>query len=437
MKFPNISKIRNIQFKTNKSPEEFYANFSKQKYSALLCGKGSKDNSRYAFIGLNPFLIEKTKKDSFNKFQELLDFYSVKKYKYPMNLWGGIGYMTYDTAHETEKLPNTVKDNLKMPHMQIAFYKDFIVFDLHKNKQFLIQIKLANDEFTDPDEILHSPPLKIKSFKAKGTLDCCSKENYIQKVNKIKHYIIEGDIYEVNLSHQCQISFFGDPYTIFKELYKINSAPFSAYLPFGEHTIICNSPERFLKVEKDRVETRPMKGTAPRGKTKKTDLKNKCDLFTSMKDAAELSMIVDLMRNDLGKVCEYGSVKVAEHKRIEAYANVWQMISIVKGKLKGNYGELLEACFPGGSITGCPKIRSMEIIDELEIYNRNLYTGSIFIANDMRMDSNIVIRSMIAHKNKLHFNIGGAVVYDSNPEKEYEETLDKAKSIVKALGITL
>ena len=146
-------------------------------------------------------------------------------------------------------------------------------------------------------------------------------------------------------------------------------------------------------------------------------------------------MIVDLMRNDFGKVCKYGSVKVKEHKRIEGYKNVWQMLSIVKGQLrKGeDYATLMRACFPGGSITGCPKIRSMEIIDEIEDYTRNLYTGSIFIANDVRMDSNIVIRTVIINGNQLTFNVGGAIVYDSDPESEYQETLDKAKSITTTL----
>ena len=146
-------------------------------------------------------------------------------------------------------------------------------------------------------------------------------------------------------------------------------------------------------------------------------------------------MIVDLLRNDLGKVCEYGSVRVREHKRIEGFSNVWHLISIVEGKIRAeeDYSSLVRACFPGGSITGCPKIRSMEIIDELEMYGRNIYTGMIFIASDNRLDSSIVIRTIIAKKGTLYFNVGGAVVYDSIPNREYEETLEKAQSIMKVL----
>ena len=172
-----------------------------------------------------------------------------------------------------------------------------------------------------------------------------------------------------------------------------------------------------------------------RGKTKEEDQKNRLLLASSEKEDAELSMIVDLLRNDLGKVCDYGSVRVREHKRIEGFSDVWHLISIVEGRLRKeeSYASLIRACFPGGSITGCPKIRSMEIIDELEKYARNLYTGMIFIGNDHHFDSSIVIRTIIAKTNHLYFNVGGAVVYDSIPKREYEETLDKAQSIMKVL----
>lgn len=423
MKIPKLKNLRYKKFVSKLDPVKLYSNFANQKYSALLTGKGKKDNSRYTFIGLNPFYISKTKTDPFKEFQELLRRFSVKKYKYPANLWGGIGYFSYEAGHYIEKLPKTNPDNLKMPVFRMVFYKDIIVFDHHKGEKYLIQADTGEgfSEFKIPD---HKPG----KFKIKGQIKCDSKSKYVKKVRKIKDYIVEGDVYEVCLSHKCTTDFTGDSFALFQKLFKINSAPFSAYLPFEEFTVISNSPERFILAEKSNIETRPIKGTLPR-----SELKSK--LKNSKKDDAELSMIVDLMRNDFGKVCEYGSVKVKEHKRIESYKNVWQMLSIVTGKLKKNenYGTLMRACFPGGSITGCPKIRSMEIIDEIEDYTRNLYTGSIFIANDVRMDSNIVIRTVIINGNKLTFNIGGAIVYDSDPEKEYQETLDKAQSIKNTL----
>jgi para-aminobenzoate synthetase component 1 len=190
-----------------------------------------------------------------------------------------------------------------------------------------------------------------------------------------------------------------------------------------------------LRAEDAWVETRPIKGTVPRGSNEEEDLRLRMQLAHSEKDDAELSMIVDLLRNDLGKVCQVGSVRVREHKRIEGFANVWHLVSLVEGRIRKeeDYASLVRACFPGGSVTGCPKIRSMEIIDELETYRRNLYTGMLFIANDRRMDSSIVIRTIIATGGTLYFSVGGAIVYDSVPEGEYDETLAKAQSIMKVL----
>jgi len=427
-------KLKLTEFETNKTPEEFYAPFAKQPYSALLTGKGANDNSRYSFIGLNPFFIHTSKHDPFDDLNKFLEKYSVKNYDYPLNLWSCVGFISYDSAHIIEKLPKTTKDSYRIPRSILVFYKDFIVFDHHKNKQFLIQASINNSYTNLPD--IFKVEQKLYTFSATGKMTYSSKKKYCRNVERIIDYIRKGDAYEVNMSHQWLTTFNGDPYAIFQKLYAINPAPFSAYLPFGEYFIISNSPERFLYADGRNVETRPIKGTAPRGKTEEEDQKNKTELLTSKKDIAELSMVVDLLRNDLGKVSEVGSVIVKDHKRLEAFKNVWHLISIIESKLKTNikYGDLLNACFPGGSITGCPKVRSMEIIDELEEYTRHLYTGTIFVANDARIDSNIVIRTIIAHDNNLYFNVGGAVVYDSIPKKEYKETLDKAQSIIKTLN---
>lgn len=424
-------KLKLTEFNTTKSPEELYAPFAQQAYSALLTGQGMADNSRYSFIGLNPLYVHVTKKDPFSDLNELLDKYSVKDFKYPLNLWGGIGFISYDSAHVIEKFPKTTKDSYLIPKAIIVFYKDFIVFDHQEDKKYLIQL----ESDTHLSDILEASPGEY-NFRTTGKIYCTDKQKYCAKVEKIIDYIKKGDVYEVNLSHQFKTTYKGDPYAIFQELYNLNSAPFSAYLPFGNHTIISNSPERFLYADGKYIETRPIKGTAPRGKTEEEDNKNKTDLLTSEKDAAELAMIVDLLRNDLGKASEIGSVIVKDHRRLEAFKNVWHLISIVESRLKEGvkYGDVLKACFPGGSITGCPKIRSMEIIDELEKDTRHLYTGSIFVANDTRFDSNIVIRTIVTHKNDLYFNVGGAIVYDSISEKEYEETLDKAESIMTVLN---
>jgi para-aminobenzoate synthetase component 1 len=229
-----------------------------------------------------------------------------------------------------------------------------------------------------------------------------------------------------------------DNFELYKRLTKINPAPFGGFLNFGEESIISASPERFLHLENDVVRTRPMKGTRPRGKTGKEDERLENDLLKSEKDKAELMMIVDLERNDIGRVCEYGSVCLESRRDIEKYSTVFQTTSTVRGRLSKEKDriDLLKACFPGGSITGAPKIRAMEIIEELEPTRRGIYTGSLgYLSFSGEMDLNILIRTLVAKKNKIHFQVGGGIVADSDPEEEYQETLDKAKALFGALGL--
>jgi para-aminobenzoate synthetase component 1 len=447
--FPSIKAIRHTMLDFFIEPELIFSLLGRKKYSSLLCGKGNTDNAHYAFIGINPFLIlkhtgtgatahcgnrnERLACDPFSLLGEALNYYPVKNYPFPLSFWGAIGYLSYDAAHFIETLPRTTRDDLNMPIMELAYYQDMLIFDYQQKAIFLVQTDTGNG-FYDLEDIQN----KTKSW-GKYTVEtpksCCGRGEYLELVKKIINYIKKGDVYEVNLSHRFEARYHGDPYDIFFNLFHLNPAPFSALLNFGDNIIISNSPERFLKAEGTQVETRPIKGTISRGKTKKEDEKNRFLLAGSEKEDAELSMIVDLLRNDLGKVCEYGSVRVKEHKRVEGFSDVWHLLSIVEGRLRKEetYASLIRACFPGGSITGCPKIRSMEIIDELETYARNIYTGMIFIGNDHRLDSSIVIRTIIAKDGILYFNVGGAVVYDSIPQGEYQETLAKAQSIIKAL----
>ena len=218
---------------------------------------------------------------------------------------------------------------------------------------------------------------------------------------------------------------------------KKNAAPFSAYLGFPGFTIGSSSPERFLYQKGDRIETRPIKGTRPRGKNSEEDAKYAKELAESPKDRAELNMIVDLERNDLGKFCYYGSVEVAGHAVIEKYARVFHTVSTVTGKVKMGIdaADILKAAFPGGSITGAPKIRAMKIIDELEPSSRGVYTGSIgYISIDGNMDLNIVIRTFIMKDNEFYYNVGGGIVVDSDPKMEYQETLDKGIALEDTLN---
>jgi para-aminobenzoate synthetase component 1 len=221
-------------------------------------------------------------------------------------------------------------------------------------------------------------------------------------------------------------------------LRRINPAPFASYLDFDGVAAVSASPERFLRVRGDRVETRPIKGTRPRGKDQASDEALARELVNSVKDNAEHIMIVDLERNDLGRVCRYGTVEVSERAALEKYATVYHLTSTVRGRLQPGKGviDLLKATFPGGSITGAPKVRAMEIIDELEPTRRSIYTGSIgYIGFDGNLDLNIVIRTILVKDGRACFQVGGAVVFDSDPEGEYRETLDKAKALIHALSM--
>jgi len=256
-------------------------------------------------------------------------------------------------------------------------------------------------------------------------------------VEKVLEHIKAGDIYQACLSQRFKTKWEGSGYELYRRLNEINPSPFSAYLNAGDHTVISSSPELFLRRCGEVIETRPMKGTRPRGNTPEEDAAIKEDLKKSQKDISELLMIVDLERNDLGKIAVPGSVKVVEDRRIEPYPTVFQTIAVVQGELRKGTDNLdiLKAVFPGGSITGCPKIRAMEIIDELEPTSRGIYTGAIgYISFHNTMDLNIAIRTMLLKNHDLYFGAGGGIVSDSNPEAEYEETLVKAQALINSLS---
>ena len=264
-------------------------------------------------------------------------------------------------------------------------------------------------------------------------------EEYLRAVAMAREYICAGDIFQVNLSQRFEADLNIPPYELYQRLRQINPAPFASYLNFDDVSIIGASPERFLKVSGDWVETRPVQGTRPRGKTEAEDKALAQELLSSMKDRAENIMIVDLERNDIGRVCRYGTVRVTETAVLETFPTVFHLTSTVVGRLSPGKGrvDLLKATFPGGSITGAPKIRAMEIIDELEPTRRSVYTGAIgYLSFDGGMDLNIVIRTILVKNGKAYFQVGGGIVYDSEPEAEYQETLDKGKALIQALRLS-
>jgi len=263
-----------------------------------------------------------------------------------------------------------------------------------------------------------------------------TRDQYLHALQRVKDYIKAGDIYQANLSQRFDAPLPCSPWALYTSLRQINPAPFAAYLDFGDIIVLSASPEQFLKLDEGRVETRPIKGTRPRGHTPELDAALKEELQQSEKDRAENLMIVDLLRNDLGRVCRIGSVAVPEIFALEEYPTVWHLVTAVVGELPAHFGaiDLLRACFPGGSITGAPKIRAMEIIDELEPTARGVYCGAIgYLGSNGTMNTSIVIRTMVVHDGHVYFQAGGGIVADSDPADEYQETLDKAKALIIAL----
>ena len=362
---------------------------------------------------------------------------------------GLFGYLAYDLKDDLEDLPKTSVDDLGLPSLVMAAPSLVVVQD---KADGATRVHAILREDRDPSAAgaaidafrrdLNTPPRENGGFSGSGSrwTSNFTRPEYESAVRRIREYIASGDVYQVNLSQRFEVEFQGDGYSLFRTLYRLNPAPFFAYVHAGGHRIVSTSPERFLLRNGDRVETRPIKGTRPRGQTPEQDDRMRAELAGSSKDDAELSMIVDLMRNDIGKVCAGGSVRVAQHKRLEAYRNVYHLVSDVEGTLTGGRDsvDLIRAAFPGGSITGCPKIRAMEIIDELESRRRHVYTGSIgYVSFHDTMDLSIAIRTATIVGNRLVFSVGGGIVYDSDPADEYEETLHKGRTLMSVFQGTV
>jgi para-aminobenzoate synthetase component 1 len=433
-------------------------------------GMDSQKLGRYSFMGGDPFLVmtsrgdeitlikdeseEKRSGNPFDVLGELLGKYKVDSGELPVPFSGGaVGYLSYDLCHFIENLPYKAVDDLNLPECYLGFYDAIIAFDHQSNKTYIVSTGFP--EFAEEkrrrraetrlnelrNTILLSPPPQsvAESPQRNVTLKAnFSHDEYLAAIARAREYIGAGDIFQVNLSQRFEAELAIHPYGLYKCLRRINPAPFAGYLNFVGVNIVGASPERFLKVRGDLVETRPIKGTKPRGKTLEEDKELAVALLASQKDRAENIMIVDLERNDLGRVCRYGTVRVTELAILETYPTVFHLTSTVVGRLREtkNRIDLLKAAFPGGSITGAPKVRAMEIIDELEPTRRSVYTGSLgYLGFNGDMDLNIVIRTIIVKDGKAYFQVGGAIVYDSAPEAEYIETLDKGRALMRALGL--
>ena len=432
---------------------EVYNLFKDERDTILLdSSKEDKNLSKYSFIGINPFLKFEVKKektyindnivegDPFKVLENLIYEYKNDIQDDIPLLSGAMGYISYDAGRLLEELPDTTEEDFNISDIRFVFYKNIIIFDLINDKKYITDIDGNIENIESILKIIHSGKKindQIVCEKSKNIFySNFIKEEYKNAVAKLKEYIVSGDVYIANMTQRFWCYNEDDSFDIYKKLRSINKAPFSAYLNFEDFQIISSSPERFIQVFNNKAHTRPIKGTRPRGNNVEEDEKNKLELINSEKDKAELLMVVDLERNDFSKVCKPYTVKVTENFKLEEYATVFHLVSTVEGELKEDVSAVrcIKECFPGGSITGTPKIRAMEIIEELEGIKRNIYTGSIgYFDFRGNCDFNIVIRTIIKKDNKAFFGVGGGITYDSIEEDEYNETLDKARALMRVL----
>jgi para-aminobenzoate synthetase component I len=360
---------------------------------------------------------------------------------------GALGYFSYDLGRSIETMPELAIEDVPLPELLVGIYDWAIVVDHHTRRCQLVShtrfIQLEALYTLQQDLLKRQDVAATQPFHVHGDLQHnMDKSSYASAFQKVKNYIQAGDCYQINLAQRLAVNVSGDAWQAYDQFRKLSRAPFMAYLQVDNgqglsFEILSMSPERFLQVTDNKVETRPIKGTRPRHADVVRDAQEAEALANSVKDKAENLMIVDLLRNDIGKVCEVGSVKVDALFRLQRFTNVHHLVSIVRGVLASGYHalDLLRGCFPGGSITGAPKLRAMEIIEELEPHRRGVYCGSIgYIGFDGSMDTNIAIRTAVICNQTMTFYAGGGVVADSDCDKEYQETLDKASQFLKLVA---
>ena len=416
----------------NFSPFEVAAAFHHREHFAFLdSSRNDGEQGRYSVLAWDPKFVFRTKdEDPFPSLDGLLKSGIAA---------GAIGYFSYDLFRFLEEYPRLrAVDDLHLPDCCLAVYDVILTFDHHRNLWGVAAVsrESAEKRLSEIERQLRDKPRGTASkFYAGPASSNMTREQYVEGVRKALDYIAAGDIYQVNLSQRFTQAFEGSAFQLFSNLRKVSPSFYGAYLDCGDHVVISSSPELFLKRTEDDIETRPIKGTRPRGKTKEEDEALENELIQSEKEAAELTMVVDLERNDLGRVCAFSSVEVAEHRYVDRLPNLFHTVSTVRGKLRPGTSvvDILRAAFPGGSISGCPKIRAIQIIDELEPARRHVYTGAIgFVGPSGNLKLNVAIRTMTIAGGRLHYQAGSGIVADSDPEKEYDETLHKAAGMQSA-----
>jgi anthranilate synthase component 1 len=456
------------------TPVSVFLKLDKGEYSFLLESvEGGEKLGRYSFIGCSPHIIFKVKnkegmineggkevridieKDPLEYLKNILPLSNfMKDDNLPDFCGGAVGYIGYDYIKYLEDIPDKNIDDLNLPDLYFLIVNEVVIFDHLKHIMIIVsnvkvkeEPKKAYQEAIDKIEMIAreiSKPLdkvfdinydKNKGLKIESN---CKKEEFINWVKKAKEYIVNGDIFQVVLSQRIKVKSNIEPFKIYRNLRRINPSPYMFYLKLKDIILIGSSPELLVKYSDKMVETRPIAGTRARGRNSKEDDLLEKELLSDSKECAEHIMLIDLGRNDIGKVCQYNSITLPEFMTIEKYSHVMHIVTSVKGKIAPEYDQfdVIKACFPAGTVTGAPKIRAMEIIEELENIRRGPYAGCIcYFSFSNYFDSCITIRTILIKEEEAYIQAGAGIVADSKPEREYFETLYKAKALLEALKI--
>ncbi|MEX2600728.1 MAG: anthranilate synthase component I [Balneolaceae bacterium] len=434
--------------------------------------EGGEQLARYSFLGRNPYQVlifdgeevrlerdgesEQPEGDYFDVLRQLTTAFREPDLPDLPRLTGGaVGFSSYDTVREVEDLPDVPEQDVPLPEAIWAFYDEIIAFD-HVKQQLVLMKTVFLDEDTDLEAAWGNANESLKKLEeslkqvqtAASSIELekeklssnITKERFKEMVQKAREYIYEGDIFQVVLSQRFEVPYKGDRFMLYRALRMVNPSPYLFYLDFDGFSLIGSSPEVLVRVQHEKAQLLPIAGTRPRGKTQEEDLAFEEDLKNDPKEVAEHIMLVDLGRNDLSRVCEAGSVVLERNQVIERYSHVMHIVSDVSGTLQPGMSSVdaLMQCFPAGTVSGAPKIRAMEIIDEMEPTKRGPYAGAVgYFDFSGNMDTCIAIRTMVATDDRIFIQAGAGIVADSDPEMEYEETRNKAGALVEALGLAL
>lgn len=416
------------------------------------------ESGRYSFIADNPIAelvgnkdgytftkngdIEQSNGDVLAKLKQVMPFHEAD---YPFGFFGGaIGFFGYETAFYVEKIGEYLHDDLDMPDVHLFFYDTFIVFDHLKQEITLAAIDLFSEgrSLVEMDAAIAEMEKQLHAGTTFDAMDLgelnfqpmIPKEDFVAMVERAKAHIVKGDIFQIVLSQRFSSPFLGNPFALYRQLRTSNPSPYMFYMDYGAYTILGTSPESLVKVKDRKVTTNPIAGTKPRGKTPELDAVIAEGLLNDEKEIAEHRMLVDLGRNDIGRISKVGTVKLVKYMNIERYKHVMHIVSEVIGDLRDEVHvlDVLSACLPAGTVSGAPKIRAMQLINKMEPVKRGVYAGAVgYISSTGDMDLALAIRTMIVKDDRAHVQAGAGVVYDSVPVSEYEETLNKARALLE------